>query len=145
MIVYLDASALVKRYIAEAHSDEVRELIASAEAVGTATISRAEVSAAFARAARMALVTPDEAAAALRALDADWENLIRVQVTEALVRRAAALAWEQALRGYDAVHLSAALIWRETLSEPVSVATFDRQLWHGAKVSGLGAWPAVAP
>lgn len=35
MILYLDASALVKRYIAEAGSAEVGEAIAKAEMVGT--------------------------------------------------------------------------------------------------------------
>lgn len=145
MIVYLDASALVKRYVAEAHSDGVCELIATADAAGTATISRAEASAAFARAARMGLVPREEATAAYQAFDADWENFVRLQITEPLIRRAAALAWDQGLRGYDAVHLSAALVWREALSEPVLLATFDRQLWHGAKTGGLVVWPADEP
>jgi predicted nucleic acid-binding protein len=48
MIAYLDASALVKRYVAEAGSTEVNGLISEAEALGTAVISRAEVSAALA-------------------------------------------------------------------------------------------------
>lgn len=36
MIVYLDASALVKRYVAEAGSVEVASLISKAQALGTA-------------------------------------------------------------------------------------------------------------
>jgi len=44
MIAYLDASALVKRYVAEAGSTEVNGLIGEVEALGTAVISRAEVS-----------------------------------------------------------------------------------------------------
>jgi hypothetical protein len=27
------------------------------------------------------------------------------------------------------------------LGEPVVLATFDRQLWHGASIAGLIAWP----
>jgi hypothetical protein len=64
---------------------------------------------------------------------------------EPLVARAAALAWEHGLRGYDAVHLAAALVWRETLGEPVTVATYDRELWRGAQASGLQPWPAAMP
>ncbi|MSQ74040.1 MAG: VapC toxin family PIN domain ribonuclease, partial [Betaproteobacteria bacterium] len=41
MIVYLDASTLVKRYVAEAGSTEVGKLIGEADALGTAVISRA--------------------------------------------------------------------------------------------------------
>ena len=48
MIVYLDASALVKRYVEEAGSDEVASLIDGATVVGTSIVSRAEVAAALA-------------------------------------------------------------------------------------------------
>lgn len=145
MIVYLDASALVKRYVAEAGSAEVGALIAEASALGTTVLSRAEVAAAFARAVRVKLVTRDAAASALKIFTADWEHLIRLQLTEALAARAGALAWEHGLRGYDAVHLATALFWHETLGEPVTVATYDRELWRGSHASGLAAWPSALP
>ena len=141
MIVYLDASALVKRYVAEANSLSVTSLITKANAVGTAVISRAEVSAALGKATRMKTLKRVEAASALQAFTADWENLIRLQITEVLIARAASLAWDHSLRGYDAVHLAAATFWQEMLGQPVVLATFDRQLWHGASITGLIAWP----
>jgi predicted nucleic acid-binding protein len=145
MIVYLDASALVKRYVAEAGSPEVAALLLRAEAVGTALISRAEVAAALAKARRLKLLPPAEAAAAMQVLSADWEDLVRIQLTEALVARAASLAWEDGLRGYDAVHLASAVLWQEILGESVTVATFDRQLWEAARRAGLIAWPESSP
>ena len=141
MIVYLDASALVKRYVAEAGSTAVGKLIDQAEALGTSVISRAEVSAAFAKAVRMKFVTRDAAASVMKRFSADWPHFIRLQLSETLVARAASLAWEQGLRGYDAVHLATALVWHETVGQPVFVATFDRQLWQGAQATGLIAWP----
>lgn len=141
MIVYLDASALVKRYVAEANSLAVTSLITKASAVGTAVISRAEVSAALGKATRVKALKRVEAASALQAFTADWENLIRLQITEVLIARAASLAWDHSLRGYVAVHLAAATFWQEMLGEPVVLATFDRQLWHGASITGLIAWP----
>ena len=145
MIAYLDASALVKRYVAEAGSSEVNGLINEAEALGTAVISRAEVSAALARAVRVTSVSKAAGTSALQAFTADWDNLIRLQLTEVLVARAAALAWEHGLRGYGAVHLATALFWHETLDEAVTVATYDRELWKGAKSNGLSVWPSVLP
>ena len=145
MIAYLDASALVKRYVAEAGSTDVSALISEAKALGTAVISRAEVAAALAKAVRVKAVGKDAGASALRALTADWDNLIRLQLTEVLIARAAGLAWEHGLRGYDAVHLATALFWRETLDEAVTVATYDRELWTGAKTSGLAVWPRALP
>ena len=145
MIVYLDASALVKRYVAEAGSAEVEALIGEAQATGTAVLSRAEVAAALAKAARVGLVTRDSALKALESFNADWEHLIRLQFGEPLAARAATLAWEHGLRGYDAAHLATALVWRETLGETVTVATYDRELWRGARASGLSTWPAAIP
>ena len=142
MIVYLDASALVKRYVAESGSTAVEALIGAARATGTGVVSRAEVAAALAKAARVRLITREAAAKALEAFNAEWEHLVRLQLSESLAARAAALAWEHGLRGYDAVHLATALVWRETLGETVTVATYDRELWRGAQASGLSPWPA---
>ncbi len=143
MIVYLDASALVKRYVAETGSTAVGKLIDQAEALGTSVISRAEVSAAFAKAVRVKFITRDAAATAMKLFAADWTHFIRLQLTETLAARAASLAWEHGLRGYDAVHLATALVWHETLGQPVLVATYDRQLWQTAQATGLIAWPKV--
>ena len=131
----------VKRYVVESGSVEVGKLIGDAEALGTALVSRAEVSAALARAVRMKLIGHDAGIRALKAFAADWPHLVRLQLPETLVARAAGLAWEHGLRGYDSVHLAAALLWHETLGAPVVVATFDRPLWSSARAAGLTAWP----
>ena len=143
MIVYLDASALVKRYVAESGSAEVEALIGEAQAVGTAVLSRAEVAAALGKAVRVGLVGREAGLKALASFNADWEHLIRLQFGEPLAARAGTLAWEHGLRGYDAVHLATALGWRETLGEAVTVATYDRELWRGARAAGLSPWPAA--
>ena len=66
MILYLDASALVKRYVAEPGSAEVDEAISKAEVIGTVLISRAEVAAALAKAVRMDALTREDALASLQ-------------------------------------------------------------------------------
>jgi predicted nucleic acid-binding protein len=62
-------------------------------------------------------------------------------MTEVLVSRAASLAWDYSLRGYDAAHLASALFWQDMLGESVTVATYDRQLWNAAQATGLTVWP----
>lgn len=145
MIVYLDASALVKRYVSEAGSREVNALIAGASLVGTAAISHSEVSSALAKAVRTQLLSREEAASALQVFNAEWESLIRLQLTEFLISRAATLAWERGLRGYDSVHLAAALFWQDMLGDTVTLASYDRQLWEAAKLTGLVSWPELLP
>ena len=124
MILYLDASALVKRYVTEPGSLEVAEAINRAEMAGTALVSRAEVAAALAKAARVGTLTQEEALASLRAFRAEWPHAVRVQVTEMVVAQADTLAWEHGLRGYDAIHLAAAAFWQDALGQPVTMATF---------------------
>jgi hypothetical protein len=45
--------------------------------------------------------------------------------------------------GCDAVHLAAALSWQSTLNEPLTLATYDRQLWRAAQAQQLAVWPDV--
>jgi predicted nucleic acid-binding protein len=145
MILYLDASALVKRYVAEPGSTEVGDAISKADVVGTALISRPEVAAALAKAVRVEALTQEEASACLQVFREEWPDLMRVQVTEMAVTRADTLAWEHGLRGYDAVHLAAASLWQDALGEQVTFSTFDRQLWETAKRVGLALHPADLP
>ncbi len=141
MIVYADASALAKRYLAEAGSAEIETLVRQADAVGTSVITRAEVSAAIAKAVRMGSLERADAEKILRAFRQHWLELGGLQVTEALVAEADSLAWEHGLRGYDAVHLASALTWQEALNESIILATYDRQLWEAAPRAGLAVWP----
>jgi hypothetical protein len=55
--------------------------------------------------------------------------------------RAETMAWEHGLRGYDAMHLAAALSWQELFGAPVTLASFDRSLWAAAANAGLLVWP----
>lgn len=141
MIVYFDSSALVKRYIAEPASAQVESLVAEAGIAATSLITRAEVAAALARAVRMNWLTHDVAARALKAFQQHWSVLFRLNIRETTIERAEGLAWEQGLRGYDAVHLASALLWQSGLSQSVTLATFDRQLWDAAQLVGLEVWP----
>jgi predicted nucleic acid-binding protein len=141
VIAYCDASALVKRYILEQGSRETIALMAHADMIATSIVSRAEVVAGFAKAARVGVVSPDSARKARRSFAGDWQDLLRVPVTEALIDRADTLAWEYGLRGYDAVQLASALTWQESAGQAVVLASFDQQLWEAATTSGLVAWP----
>ena len=142
MILYLDASALVKRYIQERESENVNAWIEAAEMVVTGLISRVEVAAAIARAGRMKLISTDDALAALRQFRSEWDSFQRLPITENTVIRGDALAYEHNLRGYDATHLACALIWQETLGMPITLASFDRQLIAAARVVQMAFLPS---
>jgi predicted nucleic acid-binding protein len=141
----LDASALVKRYVAELGSAEVSAAISRSKVTGTALVSRAEVEAALAKAVRLQALTQEEGLASLQVFRNEWPDLMRVQVTELVAAQAGSLAWDHGLRGYDAVHLAAASAWQGALGERVTFATFDKHLWAAAESVGLEAYPADLP
>jgi uncharacterized protein len=141
VILYLDASALVKRYIQEKASQDVNDWIETADMVVTGLVTRVEVAAAIARAGRMKLITSDETLAALRQFRSEWESFHRLPITENTVVRGDGLAVEHNLRGYDATHLACALIWQETLGMPVTLASFDNQLNEAARGVQMACLP----
>jgi predicted nucleic acid-binding protein len=141
MNLYLDTSALVKRYVKEPGSDDARAWIRAARIKTTVIITRAEVAAALTRALRMNTISKVDYDFALSKFRSDWIDFQRLSVTERLVARADRLACEFGLRGYDAVHLAAALTWQENLNFPVTLATFDRELADAARQSGLAVLP----
>ncbi len=132
MTLYLDTSALAKLYIAEAHSEAVREAVAEAGQVATAVIAYTEARAALARRHRQGDLDKDAFRAAIGALDGDWASYTRLDVSEGLCRLAGVLAERHALRAYDAVHLAAALaLSRER--QDVRFLAFDAQLAKAAR------------
>jgi predicted nucleic acid-binding protein len=75
----------------------------------------------------------------LREFEDRWASLEVVEASETLVRRAAGLAIRYGLRGYDSVHLAAALTVQETLGETVTYefAATDGRLNDAARRAGL--------
>lgn len=141
MILYLDTSALIKRYVNETGSPDVREWLRSADDKATVLITRAEMSAALNRLLRMKFLSQNDHASALTEFRADWMYYHRLPVTEPLVARAEALACEHNLRGYDAIHLAAALTWQDLLGLPVTVVTYDKELTEAARALGMEVLP----
>jgi predicted nucleic acid-binding protein len=132
VIAYLDTSSLVKLYVEEDGSDEVRQLVGDAGAVATSAVAYAEARAAFARLKRERHLTPAEHRRVRAALDSDWPQYVVVHVSDALCLRAGELAERRALRGFDAVHLASYLALAETAASDVTFSSFDRPLTRAA-------------
>jgi predicted nucleic acid-binding protein len=143
MILYMDTSALAKRYLAEPGSADVNQWIAQAHPAVTGIITRAELAAAIHRAGRLGWINASEYAAALGLFRGDWELIGQLPVSEATVRRADELAGRHGLRGFDAIHLACALLFQESLGEAVTMTTYDRLLWQAARAEGLAVLPAI--
>ena len=144
-ISYLDTSALLKRYVEELGSGELKDWWPSMDLFGTALITRAEMAAALGKASRRGWLEKDEAQRAWNFFLEDWESLAVIEITAPLVARAGDLSWYDGLRGYDAVHLAAMLVWQDAVGQEITLATFDRQLWEAAQQKGLNLFPEDLP
>ncbi len=143
--IYLDTSALVKRYVAEVGSDGVASLLKEAEYQAASIVTEAELPAALGRATRMGIIPERDSQAALKAWEQDREELLWIQLPQNIAQHAGQLAVQDGLRGYDAIHLATALWWQANLGQELVVATYDRELWRAAKAHGLSVFPEQEP
>ena len=145
MILYLDTSAMLKLYIEEEISAQVRSVTSSANGVFTHIVAYAEMRAAFAKALRMKRVTRKALDSLQDDFEADWSRINLIEVQLPMVRRAGELAERFDLRGYDSVHLAAAEWAYGAAGRPGDFlfVAFDQVLCTGADQLGIGLLPSA--
>jgi predicted nucleic acid-binding protein len=129
MRLYLDSSALVKRYVDEEGSDEVEAAMEEARRWETCRIGYVETA--------RALGLRGDGAAADR-FQAEWPAFRVVELDLAIAEDAVELAPATALRALDAIHLAAALAIAD---RDLTVATWDQRLHRAARERGLTLLP----
>lgn len=133
MILYLDTSSLVKLYVAETGSEQVRKLVDEADVISTSVVAFPETRSAFARLAREGTLTPEQLSTIRGDLLRDWESFLKIRVLKRVYERAGDLTEEHGLRGFDALHLAS---FQEVLSqaggEAVEFSAFDARLNEAA-------------
>lgn len=117
----------------EAYRAEAERIWLEADHVVCAEVGYVEARAALAAARRGKRLDEDEMRTAKNQFEALWEQIDVVAVDTALVRAAGEVAELDGLRGYDAVHLAAAVVVGATV-----VASADRQLVGAARNRGFG-------
>jgi predicted nucleic acid-binding protein len=130
-MLYLDASALVKRYVEEEGSNVVLSAMEDADAWSMCRIGYVETVRAVALAGGRK---------AVKRVEADWLSFDVVEVDFALTEHAARLALSAELRSLDALHLASALVLP---AEGLTVATWDARLHRAARDHGLSTLPAA--
>jgi uncharacterized protein len=132
MITYVDTSSLLKLVIDEDGSDQAAIVWSSAGTVVSVALVLVEARAALAAAARGRRITATQYTAAKIELDALVAGLYLVEPTDELLADAAELAESEGLRGYDAVHLAAAVLVGATV-----FSSADAGLCGAAERQGL--------
>jgi predicted nucleic acid-binding protein len=130
-VLYLDASALVKRYVEEDGSTLVRTAMAEDDAWFSCRVGFVETARA------VGLVGGRSALTAFRR---EWSAVSVVEVDAPLAEHAAELTRSEDLRSLDALHLAAALLLPP---ERVTVATWDRRLHAAVRRRGVPVLPGA--
>jgi predicted nucleic acid-binding protein len=121
--------------IDEPGTRETRSAVGEASLAATSEVSYVEARAALARMRAGRRIGPNTARAARRCLDDIWLDLLTVPPDDELLARAADLADEHSLRGYDSLQLAAAAALRG--AGDVTFACWDVELRAAAEEMGL--------
>jgi len=143
MILYLDTSALVKRYFQEPYSDDVISRWKSATQIVTSFVAYAETMASMYRKKREAGLADTLISKTVDAFQKDWESFIRVEVNDALNGYIDQVVEKYPVRGFDAIHLASAMVIHERFPEDFVFACFDDGLVHAARAEGLETFPPI--
>ena len=128
MALYVDTSALLKRYVRERDSDVAVTLMEADPVLITSRLTEIEVRRNLAR-----LLDPESAQAAKRQFNDDLDAFALVSLDATTCSEAARIAEQTLCRSLDAIHLSAALRAGST----TTLLTFDARQAQAARSLGL--------
>ena len=137
MTLYVDTSALVRRYLRDRQHDIVVRAMAEDDAWCAASLVRSEAQLALHRAS----VSARQQSELWRELRDEWDAFWIVPMDDRCMARAVEIGATYGVRIVDAVHLAAA----DRLPGPVRYLTFERQQIPAADALGFEVLSAVAP
>jgi predicted nucleic acid-binding protein len=134
MIFYLDTSAMIKLYIKEEGTEEVRELLESvADLAASSKVAFVEARAAMSRLRRDNILDKNNYQLVKGAFQKDWSRFLVVELTDMVIKMGAELTEKYALRGFDAIHLASALVLKKQVGLKVVAGCWDARLWDAFK------------
>jgi len=148
-VLYLDTSALIKRYVLETGSDNLRQWLQSEETAGrlvfTSVLTFAEVHSALMQRRNDRSLTKRKFEVCRQSFDADWSRTLSPIALDPEVLLIVRDVVSLSLKGADAVHLASAIWLSKTLalalrgdkSDSLTFATSDKKLAKAAVASKL--------
>ena len=136
-MIFLDASAVVKRYFPEVGADSVAELFARSEPRVSLILLSCELASALNRRLREGDISRATYHVAKERMKADVDAIDSVPVDLELIRVSLLLLDSHPLKTLDSLYLAAALSLQQGGKEPVLFVSADRQLLRAAQAEGL--------
>jgi uncharacterized protein len=128
LTIYLDSSALLKRYLDEPRSSDADRILGADSSWATAYLTLVEV-----RRALLRNLDSSELRQARAEFELDWARIDKVEVDRSICARAAEIAEVTGVHTLDALHLAAA---QRAGAPRVAFATFDLRQAGAARALG---------
>lgn len=128
-MIYVDTSALLKRYVEETGSERSVEILLGNTDWITARITLVEI-----RRNLVRLLEDKALVVAQAAFAVDWERMYVVELDEVTCASAAVVAETTGARSLDALHIAAAV---RAIGRGGRFVTFDKKQAHSARAMGL--------
>lgn len=137
MNLYCDTSALVKLFLMEDESAQMKQLFASADQVWASQLTWVEIQSAFARRLRTGKANAAVIQQADQEFQFEWPSFKVLMPLSIVTEYAGHLCHNFQLRTYDAVQLATARIAEQQTGQRMTFACFDIKLSTAAKTLGL--------
>ncbi len=128
MTLYVDSSALMKRYLSEQDSEVAERFIAGDQRRATCHITEVEIRRNLAR-----LLKGEDLIGARRQFQSDLNYFAIINIDSVTCGRAASIAEQTQCRSLDALHVAAALL----VGKSTTFLTFDIRQAQAARSVGL--------
>ena len=132
MNLFTDSSALAKRYIADEKSEELDDLLQSANNVAVSVLCLPEIVSALCRRFRERFLTKSQYANANAALESDLADATVIAMADEVLLGGIRLPESFSLRVSDALQISSALAWQADV-----FVSADARQCSAAKAAGL--------
>jgi predicted nucleic acid-binding protein len=145
-MIFLDSSALVKRYVEEPGSESLDRLLRAHPYVAVSRLAWPEILSALFRKHKARELSAATLARLEAAFESDWNRLFVLEFADELLPTVRETIRRHAIRGADAVHLASAMWLRSVLKEDVTFVCSDSKLLDAARKERLLPFdPAALP
>ena len=136
-MIYLDSSALVKRYIEEDGSDKVNALLEERSVAAASRLTYPEILAAITRRHKAKEIETGAFERIKKAFKFDWLSFVVVEFHLDVFKLIDEIIIKHALKGADSVHLASALWLKKAMKQDVVFVASDLELIKAAKAEKL--------
>ncbi|MEN6436957.1 MAG: type II toxin-antitoxin system VapC family toxin [Syntrophobacter sp.] len=136
-MIFLDSSALVKRYIEEDGSDKVNALLQERSVAAASRLAYPEILAAITRRHKAKEIEAGVFDRIQKAFKADWASFVVVEFHKDVFQFVDEIITKYALKGADSVHLSSALWLKSAMKQDIVFVASDLELIKAAKAEKL--------